>query len=60
VTWPRVVGTIAAALLLAVGLDNARLRRDLALQQDVMSTLQQPNVLVVVFRQRSASCGRFF
>jgi len=46
VTWPRVVGTIAAALLLAVGLDNARLRRDLALQQDVMTTLQQPNVLV--------------
>ena len=46
VTWPRVVGTIAAALLLAVGLDNARLRRDLALQEDVMATLQQPNVVV--------------
>lgn len=46
VTWPRVVGVIAAALILAVGLDNARLRRDLALQQDVMTTLQQPNVLM--------------
>jgi hypothetical protein len=46
VSWPRLVGAIAAALLLAVGLDNARLRRELALQRDVMTTLQQPNVLM--------------
>lgn len=46
VTWRRVVGAIAAALLLAVGLDDLRLRRDLALQQDLMTTLQQPNVLL--------------
>lgn len=46
VTWQRAVGSLAAALALAVGLDNVRLRRDLALQHDVMTTLQQPNVLV--------------
>lgn len=46
VTWRRMLGAVAAALLLAVGLDDLRLRRDLALQHDLMTTLQQPNVLL--------------
>lgn len=36
----------AAALLVVVGLDNARLRRELALQHDVSDMLQQPNVVM--------------
>ncbi len=46
VTWQRVVGALAAMLVLALGVQNARLRRDLAVQRDVMTTLQQPNVLL--------------
>ncbi|MEO6462891.1 MAG: anti-sigma factor [Candidatus Eisenbacteria bacterium] len=36
----------AAALLVIAGLDNARLRRELALQHDVSDMLQQPNVVM--------------
>ena len=46
VTWRRVVGALAAGLALQLVWDNGRLRRDLALQRDVMTTLQQPNVLL--------------
>jgi anti-sigma-K factor RskA len=46
VTWQRVVGAIAAVLVLALGFENERLRRELALHRDVMSTLQQPNVVL--------------
>jgi anti-sigma-K factor RskA len=41
----RVVGSIAAALIVALAWDGHRLRQQLALQQDVATTLQQPNVV---------------
>ncbi len=46
VTWQRVVGAIAAVLVLALGFENYRLRRDLGLQRDTMALLQQPNVVL--------------
>ncbi len=46
VVWmARVVGSIAAALIVALAWDSHRLRQELALQQDVTTTLQQPNVV---------------
>jgi anti-sigma factor RsiW len=44
-TVTRVVGSIAAALIVALAWDGHRLRQELALQQDVTTTLQQPNVV---------------
>ncbi|HEY2388713.1 MAG TPA: anti-sigma factor [Candidatus Binatia bacterium] len=44
-TVTRVVGSIAAALIVALTWDGQRLRQELALQQDVATTLQQPNVV---------------
>ena len=44
-TVTRVVGSIAAALILALAWDGYRLRGELALQRDVAATLQQPNVV---------------
>ena len=44
-TVTRVVGSVAAALILALAWDGYRLRQELALQQDVAATLQQPNVV---------------
>lgn len=41
----RVIGSIAAMLIVALAWDGVRLRRELALQQDVAVTLQQPNVV---------------
>ena len=41
----RIVGAIAAALILALAWDGHRLRQELALQRDVAATLQQPNVV---------------
>lgn len=40
------LATAAAVLVVVVGVDNTRLRRDLALQRDVSSMLQQPNVVM--------------
>jgi len=44
-TVTRVVGSIAAVLIVALAWDGHRLREELALQQDVTTTLQQPNVV---------------
>ena len=44
-TVTRVVGSIAALLILALAWDGYRLRQELALQRDVAATLQQPNVV---------------
>jgi anti-sigma factor RsiW len=44
-TVTRVVGSIAAVLVLALAWDGYRLRQELALQRDVAATLQQPNVV---------------
>ncbi len=40
------LATAAAVLVVVVGLDNTRLRRELALQQQVSTMLQQPNVVM--------------
>lgn len=45
VSIARVVGSIAAMLIVALTWDGYRLRRELALQRDVAATLQQPNVV---------------
>jgi len=44
-TVTRVVGAIAAMLIVALTWDGYRLRQELALQRDVAATLQQPNVV---------------
>jgi hypothetical protein len=44
-TVARVIGAIAAALIVALAWDGHRLRRELELQRDVAATLQQPNVV---------------
>jgi hypothetical protein len=44
-TIRRVVGSIAAMLIVALAWDAYRLRQELQLQQDVATTLQQPNVV---------------
>ena len=41
----RIVGSIAAALIVALVWDGQRLRQELQLQRDVATTLQQPNVV---------------
>ncbi len=41
----RVVGSIAALLIVALAWDGYRLRQELELQRDVATTLQQPNVV---------------
>ena len=41
----RVVGSIAALLIVALAWDSHRLRQELQLQQEVATTLQQPNVV---------------
>ncbi|MEG4319975.1 MULTISPECIES: anti-sigma factor [unclassified Microcoleus] len=52
--WSRVIGSIAALLALAVGLDNYRLRQQITTleaqvvrQKDVIAMLQQPNTRLV-------------
>lgn len=45
VTVTRAVGSIAALLLVALAWDNYDLRRELQIQRDVATTLQQPNVV---------------
>lgn len=45
VVWSQFAAAIAASLALAVGIDNYRVRRDLALQQDVARLLLEPNVV---------------
>lgn len=44
-TLTRLVGSIAALLIIALSWDGYRLRQELALQQDVATTLQQPNLV---------------
>jgi len=41
----RILGSIAAVLVLALAWDGQRLRQELQLQRDVAATLQQPNVV---------------
>jgi anti-sigma factor RsiW len=45
VTLARLVGSIAALLIVALAWDSHRVRQELALQRDVATTLQQPNVV---------------
>lgn len=56
--WLRVAApaALAASLLLAVVLDDLRLRRELALVREVTETLHQPNV-VVSFPLRGSGAG---
>jgi anti-sigma-K factor RskA len=42
----RLVGAVAAVLALALGLDAYRARRDLALERELRTALQQPNVVL--------------
>ena len=44
--WSRMVGAIAAALMIFLGWDNYRLRQELQLQAEVNTLLQQPNVVL--------------
>jgi anti-sigma factor RsiW len=44
-TAARVMGAIAATLIVALAWDGQRLRQELELQRDVATTLQQPNVV---------------
>lgn len=41
----RIIGAIAAVLVVALAWDGQRLRQELQLQRDVAATLQQPNVI---------------
>lgn len=43
--WSRFAAAAAAALALAFGLDAARTRRELSLQRELTSALQEPNVV---------------
>jgi len=45
IVWSRFAAAAAAALALALGLDAYRVRRELALQQQVTSVLLEPNVV---------------
>ena len=42
----RLVGAVAAVLALSLGLDAYRARRDLALERELRTALQQPNVVL--------------
>jgi len=44
-TAARVMGAIAATMIVALAWDGHRLRQELELQRDVATTLQQPNVV---------------
>ena len=44
--WAKIVGSIAAMLIVALGWDSWRLRQELQLQRAVTSTLQEPNVVM--------------
>ena len=43
---PRLVGGVAAALALALGIDAYRVRRELALERELRAALQEPNVVL--------------
>jgi anti-sigma-K factor RskA len=43
---PRLVGAVAALLALALGIDAYRARRELALERELQTALQQPNVVL--------------
>lgn len=45
VVWSQFAAAIAAMLVLAIGIDNLRVRRELAMQQDVAHLLLEPNVV---------------
>jgi anti-sigma-K factor RskA len=45
IVWSRFAAAVAAALALAFGLDAYRVRRELALQQEVTTALLEPNVV---------------
>jgi anti-sigma-K factor RskA len=44
--WSRIIGSIAAAIVIVLGWDNYRLRQELRLQSEVNTLLQQPNVVL--------------
>ena len=43
---PRLVGAVAAMLALALGIDAYRARRELALERELRTALQEPNVVL--------------
>jgi anti-sigma-K factor RskA len=43
---PRLVGAVAAVLALALGVDAYRARRELALERELRTALQEPNVVL--------------
>lgn len=45
-SWQRIVGTMAAGVMIVLGIDDYRLRRELDVEHDVAATLQQPNVVL--------------
>ncbi|MGH8566716.1 MAG: anti-sigma factor domain-containing protein [Gammaproteobacteria bacterium] len=58
VPWRWVFAATAAVLLVAVGVDDYRLRRELTLWQDASIVLQQPNVVLpFALRGTGASLG---
>ena len=44
--WAKIVGSIAAMLIVVLGWDGYRLRQELHLQRAVTTTLQEPNVVM--------------
>ncbi len=57
-SWGAALAALAATVALAVGLDDYRLRRELALQQQVTRALQEPNVVLsFALRGAGASAG---
>ena len=55
---PRLVGAIAAMLALALGIDAYRARRELALERELRTALQEPNVvLTFALAGRGESAG---
>ncbi len=44
--WGAALAALAATVALAIGLDDYRMRRELALQQEVTRALQEPNIVL--------------
>jgi anti-sigma-K factor RskA len=60
VVWSRFAAAAAALLALALGLDGYRLRRELDLQREVTSMLQEPNIVRSFRLAGTGSAGRAF
>jgi anti-sigma-K factor RskA len=60
VVWSRFAAAAAAVLALALGVDGYRLRRELQLEREVTSMLQEPNVVRSFRLAGTGSAGRAF